>query len=86
MKTHRHHLTYKSRGGSDEKSNLIEIDFITHTEIHARDFINGGPMFDCRHEGWNYLDKNLQNLVKLELSKRLAKRNKEKTQCGTLSH
>jgi hypothetical protein len=77
MKTHKHHIHYKSRGGSDDPSNLIELDFIEHARLHALDFINGGPMFDCRHEGWPYLETHLREQVRQELGKRTALRNKE---------
>lgn len=75
MKTHKHHVQYKSRGGSNDPSNLIELDFIEHARLHAIDFINGGPMFDARHEGWPYLEEDLRAAVKTEYSKRLRERN-----------
>jgi hypothetical protein len=77
MKTHKHHIHYKSQGGSDDPSNLVEVDFIEHARLHALDFIGGGPMFDCRHEGWPYLEPDLRTAVKLELGKRTSKRNLE---------
>jgi hypothetical protein len=75
MKTHKHHIQYKSQGGSDDPSNLIEIDFIEHARLHAVDFINGGPMFDCRHDGWPYLDEALREEVRRENGKRTRERN-----------
>ncbi len=70
MKTHKHHIHYRSQGGSDDPSNLVEVDFIEHARLHALDFIGGGPMFDFRQEGWPYLEAELQEAVKLELSER----------------
>lgn len=75
MKTHKHHIHYKSQGGSDDPSNLVEIDFIEHARLHALDFINGGPMFDCRHEGWPYLEAELREAVKAEVGRRTSERN-----------
>ena len=63
MKTHQHHKQPKSREGSDDPSNLEEIDFIEHAIWHANDFLSGGPRFDFRHEGWPYLPKNLAEAV-----------------------
>ena len=77
MKTHKHHIHYKSQGGSDDPSNLVEIDFIEHARLHALDFIDGGPMFDCRHEGWPYLEIELREAVKQELGKRTSERNNQ---------
>ena len=75
MKTHKHHVHYKCLGGSDDPSNIAIIDFIEHARVHAVDFINGGPMFDCRHEGWPYLEPELREAVKLELGRRTSERN-----------
>ena len=75
MKTHKHHIQYKSQGGSDDPSNIAELDFIEHAFVHAVDFINGGPWFDCRHEGWPYLETELRNAVRAEQSMRTTKRN-----------
>jgi hypothetical protein len=77
VKTHKHHIHYKSQGGSDDPSNLVEIDFIEHARLHALDFIDGGPMFDCRHEGWPYLEVKLREAVKQELGKRTSERNNQ---------
>ncbi len=75
MKTHKHHIHYKSQGGSDDPSNLVELDFIEHARLHALDFISGGPQFDCRHEGWPYLDEDLREKVKKEIGRRTTLRN-----------
>jgi hypothetical protein len=77
VKTHKHHIHYKSQGGSDDPSNLVELDFIEHARLHALDFVSGGPMFDCRHEGWPYLEGDLRDRVKQELSRRTRLRNFE---------
>jgi hypothetical protein len=75
MKTHKHHIQYKSQGGSDDPSNLIEIDFIEHARLHALDFIEGGAWFDNRHKGWPYLETDLRNAIKAEQSRRTTERN-----------
>lgn len=46
MRKHKHHKVPKSRGGSNDPSNLEELDFIEHAFWHALDFLNGGPRFD----------------------------------------
>jgi hypothetical protein len=60
---HVHHKIPKSRGGTNDLSNLEELDFIEHARIHAEDFLKGGPRFDFRHDGWPYLDQNLREQV-----------------------
>ena len=68
MKKHLHHIVPRSRGGSDDPSNLVEIDFIEHAIHHAQDFLNGGPYFDFRHPGWPYLSVELAEAVKKKAS------------------
>jgi hypothetical protein len=63
MEKHLHHIVPRSRGGSDDPSNLVELDFIEHAIHHAHDFLNGGPRFDFRQEGWPYLPKDLAEAV-----------------------
>jgi len=63
MKTHTHHIIPVSRGGSDDPKNLVVIDFVEHARHHAEDFLNGGPQFDFRHEGWPWLDEELRQKV-----------------------
>jgi hypothetical protein len=70
MTTHTHHIVYKSQGGSDDPSNLVEMDFIDHARLHAEDFLNGGPDFDFRHAGWDFLESDLQDKVREEKSRR----------------
>ena len=62
-KTHKHHIIPRSRGGSNEPENLTEINFIEHAELHAIDYLNGGPRFDFRHEGWEWLNEDLRRMV-----------------------
>jgi hypothetical protein len=75
MKTHKHHIIYKSQGGSNDPSNLVELDFIEHARLHALDFLQGGPQFDHRHEGYPYLSPELKELIRLECSRRTTERN-----------
>jgi hypothetical protein len=42
---------------------LEELDFIEHARVHAEDFLNGGPRFDFRHDGWPFLDAELRQKV-----------------------
>ena len=70
MTTHKHHIIFKSQGGSDDPSNLVVLDFIEHARLHAEDFLSGGPEFDFRHEGYKYLDENLRNKLREEKSRR----------------
>ena len=63
---HKHHIIPKSRGGTDEDWNILEIDEISHAYEHALDFVlfDHSPRFDFRHVGWPFLPNELQNLVK----------------------
>lgn len=69
-KTHQHHVVFRCQGGTDDASNLTDLEFIDHAELHARDFLAGGPWFDFRHEGWPYLGKELRKEVLAETSRR----------------
>jgi hypothetical protein len=60
---HIHHITPKSRGGTDNPENLQELDFKEHAYLHAIDFLNGGPRFDFRHAGWPLLEEELRKKV-----------------------
>ena len=73
--TQTHHVIPRSRGGTDDPDNLVEIDFIEHAEFHAKDFLNGGPWFDYRHPGWPFLDENLREKVLSLASKIRRERN-----------
>jgi hypothetical protein len=68
--THQHHKVFRCQGGTDDPANLVELDFIDHAELHARDFLAGGPWFDFRHEGWPYLSKELREAVREETGRR----------------
>jgi hypothetical protein len=70
MTTHTHHITFRCQGGTDDPWNLVDIDFIDHAKLHAEDFLNGGPDFDFRHAGWNFLEPELQTRVREEKSRR----------------
>lgn len=70
MTTHKHHIIFKSQGGSDDPSNLVELDFIEHARLHAEDFLSGGPEFDFRQEGYKYLDKDLRKKLREEKGRR----------------
>jgi hypothetical protein len=74
--THKHHSIPKSRGGTDEKWNLVELDPYTHAYEHALDFVlfEHAPNFDCRHDAWPLLPENLREVVRRELSVRMANR------------
>lgn len=73
--THIHHVVPRSRGGTDELSNLVEIDFVEHARLHAEDFLAGGPRFDFRHAGWPYLDKDLREAVLKQASEDTRQKN-----------
>jgi len=69
--THKHHIVYRSQGGSDNVSNLVILSPYDHALIHALDFLEGGPSFDFRHEAWPLLPDELKFRVRKEKSKRL---------------
>jgi hypothetical protein len=71
--THKHHSIPKSRGGVDEDWNLVELDPYTHAYEHALDFVlfEHSPWFDCRHEAWPLLPKDLKEAVLQEMSTRM---------------
>lgn len=70
MRIHKHHIKYKCNGGTDDSENLQNINFVEHAKLHAEDFIQGGPQFDFRHEGWPFLEDSIKNSVLEEHSKR----------------
>jgi hypothetical protein len=70
-KNHTHHITPRSLGGTDDPENLTILDFIEHAELHAREFLNGGIQFDFRHEGWEFLSKELRDACRAERSRRM---------------
>lgn len=62
---HRHHIVPRSRGGSDENWNFVELDPYTHAYEHALDFVlfENAPVFDFRQTGWPLLPADLQEAV-----------------------
>ena len=64
--THVHHKIPRSRGGTDNEWNLVEMDPYTHAYEHALDFVlfEHAPRFDFRHEAWPLLPVDLQEAVK----------------------
>jgi len=68
MTTHTHHIVYRSRGGTNDPYNLVEMDFIEHAKLHAEDFLSGGSWFDFRHEGYPYLDQTLRERLREKAS------------------
>jgi hypothetical protein len=73
---HRHHKIAKSRGGTNEDWNLIEMDPYEHAYEHALDFVlfESAPIFDCRHDAWPLLPEDLKDAVRKELSSRMSVR------------
>jgi hypothetical protein len=73
---HKHHSIPRSRGGTDEDWNLVEVDPYTHAYEHALDFVlfEHSPRFDFRHEAWPLLPPDLQAAVRFEASKRQSER------------
>ena len=65
MSSHVHHSIPKSRGGTDEEWNLVELDPYTHAYEHALDFVlfDHAPQFDFRHEAWPLLPEGLRKAV-----------------------
>jgi hypothetical protein len=74
MRTHKHHIIPRSRGGSDHPSNLIELSEYDHAYKHALDFIlfEHSPRFDFRQSGWRLLPPDLQEAVRTEHSRRMS--------------
>jgi hypothetical protein len=77
--THKHHSIPKSRGGTDEDWNLVELDPYTHAYEHALDFVlfEHSPRFDFRHEAWPLLPEDLKKVVLKEASNRASLRKGE---------
>jgi len=69
---HKHHSIPRSRGGTDDKWNLVEVDPYTHAYEHALDFVlfEHSPRFDFRHEAWPLLPDDLKEAVRKEASDR----------------
>jgi hypothetical protein len=63
--THTHHKIARSRGGTDDEWNLVEMDPYTHAYEHALDYVlfDHAPQFDFRHEAWPLLPDDLKKAV-----------------------
>lgn len=70
---HTHHVVFKCQGGTDDPSNLVELDHIEHATLHALEYLRGGPSFDFRQSGWPYLSEELQDKIKEEHARRCSK-------------
>ena len=70
--THVHHKIPRSRGGTDDEWNLVEVDPYTHAYEHALDYVlfDHAPQFDFRHEAWPLLPEDLKEAVLAEHKKR----------------
>jgi hypothetical protein len=77
MTTHIHHIRFRSRGGSDDASNLRAIDHVEHARLHALDFLSGGAWFDFRQSGARYLDHDLVSQIKERMSYFISQQNTE---------
>ena len=75
MKKHKHHIKFKSQGGTDDASNIEELNFIEHAIIHANDSIENGTPFDFRHEGYKYLPLGTQLKLRELTSQRMRENN-----------
>jgi len=73
---HIHHIVPRCEGGSDHPNNLLLVEPVEHARIHALDFLEGGPWFDFRQEGWALLEADLQIQVRNEAARRKAEHNK----------
>lgn len=65
MRAHKHHKIARSRGGTDDEWNLVELNPYTHAYEHALDFVlfDHAPKFDFRHEAWPLLPEDLKLAV-----------------------
>ena len=81
MKKHCHHKQPKSREGSDDPSNLVDMDPYDHALYHAEDFLyNEGPRFDFRHEAWPLLPTDLREKVLQKAAEHSSESNKGRKQ------
>jgi hypothetical protein len=81
---HKHHVHPKHLGGSDDRSNLVEIDFIEHARIHAERFLASEDKgFDNRHAGWPYLEEDLRIRVLRKQGEKTRSMNLKKAEEGT---
>lgn len=72
---HKHHIVYRSQGGANDPSNIAILSPYDHALLHALDFIEGGPLFDYRHEAWSLLPTYIREKVRKEQSQRMALNN-----------
>ena len=75
-----HHKIPKCRGGTDHSSNLVELTLYEHAEVHALDYIEGGPQFDLRNPFWHVLqaeNPELAEKVLVENRRRMSEKGKE---------
>jgi len=74
MRRHKHHAIPKSRGGSNDPSNLVDLDPYAHALLHAEDFLyNEGPRFDFRHEAWPLLPDELRRKIRAKAAEHSSK-------------
>jgi hypothetical protein len=78
-----HHKKFRCEGGTDDPENLVSLTEFEHAEIHAWEFINGGPWFDYRMSEAKSLPLDVQHLVILEMSRRTTDRNRKMIEEGT---
>ena len=71
---HKHHKIAKSRGGTNEDWNLVELNPYEHAYEHALDFVlfDKAPRFDFRHQAWPLLPQDLREAVIKEHSNRVS--------------
>lgn len=84
-----HHIVPRSRGGTNDPTNLVELSLYEHAEIHAIDFINGGIHFDMRNPFWPVLqaeNPELAEKVRKERSKRSKEVGERNRDTGFLDH
>ena len=77
MGTHIHHIIPRSRGGTDDEWNLVEMDPYTHAYEHALDFVlfEHAPRFDFRHEAWPLLPEDLREAVLAKVAQKMSDEN-----------
>ena len=81
---HTHHKQPRHLGGTNDKWNLEDIDFIEHAKIHADRFLAGlDSWFDFRHTGWKHLDDDLRTQV-LEKASQIMRETPSFTQEGRI--
>lgn len=74
MTDHLHHIVPRSKGGSNDPSNLMRLNPYDHALIHALDYLDGGPQFDFRHQAWLLLPEEIRHKCRKECAKRMQER------------